>query len=142
MGRSALFQPEPLSWHPNLHQTTQPESAAILKWHFPLSFIGFTVSITESLALAREPSQSNHFVIDFTYIYLKPCRSSYCLLDPNNPGKEEVKHDEGRSQKNPCWIQYRGAAVSFRDSNIRSSIRLRSRESRCRWHRKEGRSCC
>jgi hypothetical protein len=63
MGRSALFQPEPLSWHPNLHQTTQPESAAILKWHFPLSFIGFTVSITESLRERDIYGEGDHFLI-------------------------------------------------------------------------------
>jgi hypothetical protein len=34
-----------------LLQITQPESAAILKWHFSLFFIGFTVIITESLGL-------------------------------------------------------------------------------------------
>jgi hypothetical protein len=49
MGQPSLFQSEPLSWHRNLLQITQPESAAILKWHFSLFFIGFTVIITESL---------------------------------------------------------------------------------------------
>jgi hypothetical protein len=55
MGRPSLFQSEPLSWYLNLHQTTQHESAATLKWHFSLFFIGFTVSITESLVDACLP---------------------------------------------------------------------------------------
>jgi len=50
MGQTSLFQPESLSWHLNLLQIIQRESAAILKWHFFLFFIGFTASITESLA--------------------------------------------------------------------------------------------
>jgi hypothetical protein len=50
-----------------LLQITQPESAAILKWHFFLFFIGFTVIITESLGRARAGRPESIFLLYFSY---------------------------------------------------------------------------